>query len=108
MSTLNKLLDTARETCSLPSDNALGRALGVSGAAVNLWRHGGQIRPKHLTALIAMAEADPGMAVQVMAEQAETPTDADVWGAVASRLMPIMSTVRRAYTVALGRLTAPH
>jgi len=40
MDQLNKLLDKAREMRSLPSDNALAIAMGVSRQRVSAWRHG--------------------------------------------------------------------
>lgn len=99
MTTLNKLLDKARELRSIPSDMALSEKLGVSRSAVSLWRKGGVIGEKHLTALITLADADPASAIEVMAEQATTKQERAVWGSLQQRLgiaaMHIMSTVRQ-------------
>lgn len=86
MTAINKLLDKARETCGLTSDMALGEKLKVSRSAVSLWRKGGVIRDEHLTELIALAKADPAIAVQVMSEQARTKHEKSVWGALARQL----------------------
>lgn len=40
MTAVNKLLDKAKEMRSLPSDNALAKALGVTRGSVSNWRHG--------------------------------------------------------------------
>jgi len=40
MDAVNKLLDSARETCSPRNDKALAAALHVGAPAVSNWRHG--------------------------------------------------------------------
>lgn len=82
MDTLNNLLDNARNLCSPSTDAALAVKLGVSKSAVSLWRKGGQITEKHLTALIEFAKADARLAVVVLAEQATTKQERSVWGAI--------------------------
>lgn len=39
MTNLNKLLDKAKERCSLPSDNALAKRLEVSRQLISAWRN---------------------------------------------------------------------
>lgn len=102
MTALNKLLDKARATRSLPSDMALAVALGVTKGAVSMWRHGGVITEKHLAALIELADADPSTAVLVMREQASTPAQVRVWETLRSRLLHIMSSAARSVRLALG------
>lgn len=86
MSAINGLLDKALESCSLNSDRALAKRMHVSPSAISLWRKGGQITEKHLTALIALADVDEATAVRVLAEQAETKPQKAVWNALLQRL----------------------
>lgn len=86
MSAVNKLLDKALKTCSLNSDRALAQRMHVSPSAISLWRKGGQINEKHLTALIALADVDEATAIAVLAEQAETKPQKAVWNALLQRL----------------------
>lgn len=93
MTTLNKLLDKARKVCPRDSDYSLSQELGLSRMAVSRWRHGGNISPAELAKLIAMAQADPAIAVQVMAEQDATPEERRLWAVLWDRLSPVTTTV---------------
>lgn len=86
MTAINKLLDKALAACSLNSDRALAKRMHVSPSAVSLWRKGGQITEKHLTALIALADVDEVTALEVLAEQAETKPQKAVWSALLQRV----------------------
>lgn len=61
MDAVNKLLDKARATCSLPSDVALAEKLGVSRQLVSQWRKGANPMSDDRIAQIAhLAREDGG------------------------------------------------
>lgn len=61
MNTMSELLDKMRERCSLASDNALGRRIGVSRQAIYQWRTGSKYPNEDMIAQIARnAGVDPG------------------------------------------------
>lgn len=91
MSTLNKLLDKAREMCV--SDADVARRLGLSRSAVSVWRQGGKITPAHLARLIEFTQQDPALAVQVLQEQDAEPAEVRLWGALWDRLSPVTTRV---------------
>lgn len=91
MTTLNKILDAAANLSG--SDSATARTLGVSRQAVSNWRHGGKIEPRHIAKLINLAQQDPALAVQVLAEQGASKEEQRLWGALWDRLSPVTSTV---------------
>lgn len=86
MSKLTDLIDRAATVCNPSNDSALAKRMHVSRSAVSLWRKGGTISEKHLTALIALADVDERTAVEVLAEQAETKPQKAVWTALLHRL----------------------
>jgi len=86
MTTLNILIDKATTMCTPPNGAELGRRLGLTRSSVSVWKQGGAIKEKHLTALIELAHADPSVAIQVMREQATTAAERHVWGALARQL----------------------
>ena len=59
MNALNILLDKAKETRSLPSDNALAGLLGVSRQRVSAWRHGTNYPDPVACARIAEITGEP-------------------------------------------------
>lgn len=86
MSNLTNLIDRAVAVCNPSNDSALAARMHVSRSAVSLWRKGGTISEKHLTALIALADVDERTAIEVLAEQAETKPQRAVWNALLRRL----------------------
>lgn len=88
MTALNTLLDAARLAKGIASDNALGEALGISGQAVNNWRHGRTaIASKHLDALVEMAgPSSAEIALRVIAEQAAGRKARAAWESLLDRL----------------------
>lgn len=105
MDTLNKLLDQAKQMCSRDSDNCLAQTLGLQRAAVSKWRHGGKISPEELAKVIVLAQADPGIAVLVLAEQADDATTKKLWGPLWDRLSPV-TTVIGGLVLAIGMMPA--
>lgn len=93
MNTLNKVLDKARETCSLPSDNALSKRLGITRSSVSVWRKGGKITDEHLEALVHLAKLDPAVMIQVREEQASTPAGRKAWAVLRDRLSAAAAVV---------------
>ena len=92
MPEINRLLDAAKARVEPHSDAEVARRLGVSKAALSLWRSGGVITEKNLAELVALAGSDATSAVVVLREQAQTDAQAQVWGSLKDRLLPIMST----------------
>lgn len=86
MTQVNKVIDKAVAMCNPQNDSALAVRMHVSRSAVSLWRKGGAISEKHLTALITLADVDAATAIAVLAEQAETKPQKAVWGELARRL----------------------
>ncbi|WP_104595188.1 DUF3693 domain-containing protein [Xanthomonas arboricola] len=105
MNTINKLLDTARKTCSRDSDNSVALTLGVSRNSVSVWRKGGKITDAHLMALIDLAQADPALAVKVREEEAGSVVERKAWGALWDRLSPV-TTVIGGLVLAIGMAPA--
>ncbi|ARR12581.1 hypothetical protein GUF91_21175 [Xanthomonas citri pv. citri] len=93
MDTLSKLLDKARLMCERDSDNCLAQTLGLQRAAVSKWRHGGKISPEELAKLVVLAQADPGIAVLVLNEQADDATAKKLWGPLWDRLSPVTTVI---------------
>ncbi|MCC5061870.1 DUF3693 domain-containing protein, partial [Xanthomonas campestris] len=105
MSTLNNLLDKARKACPRDSDYSLSQELGLSRTAVSRWRNGARISQPELAKIIEMAQADPALAVQVLAEQEGTPEEHRMWSAVWDRLSPV-TTVIGGLVLAIGMMPA--
>ncbi|ATS80436.1 DUF3693 domain-containing protein [Xanthomonas citri] len=108
MDTLNKLLDQAKQMCSRDSDNCLAQTLGLQRAAVSKWRHGGKISPEELAKVIVLAQADPGIAVLVLAEQADDATTKKLWGPLWDRLSPVTTVIGALALVAIGMHAGAH
>lgn len=86
MNPINGLIDQAAAKCEPANDSALAKRMHVSRSAVSLWRKGGTITEKHLTALIVLADVDEVTAVRVLEAQAETKPQKAVWTALLHRL----------------------
>ncbi|WDL45897.1 hypothetical protein JH291_18465 [Xanthomonas campestris pv. campestris] len=108
MRTLDKLIDDARKVCSRDSDRAVAEALGVTAAAVSTWRKGGTITEQHLGKLIALAQADPALFVQVRKEEDQSPEAQKLWGALWDRLSPVTTVIGALAVVALGVHAGAH
>lgn len=94
MDTLNTLINTARKACGRDSDAAVAEALKVSRTTLMKWRkneHG--IGNEHLAALIALAQADPALAVRVQQERATTAAERKMFGALWDRLSPVTTVI---------------
>lgn len=119
MTKINSLIDKAAGVCSPANDSALAARLHLSRSAVSLWRRGGAISEKHLTALIALADVDAATAVEILEQQAETKPQKAVWGALAKRLaatatllavvvLPALSTTMQDATGQVSQATYRH
>ncbi|MEN5206698.1 DUF3693 domain-containing protein [Stenotrophomonas terrae] len=88
MQDVNNLLDKVRETCSIPSDNALSKKLGVTRALVSGWRVGRYSVPdERIAQLCAMAKLDgPEWVARLHAERAETAVERALWSKMLTRL----------------------
>lgn len=86
MNPINGLIDQAAAKCEPANDSALAKRMHVSRSAVSLWRKGGTITEKHLTALIVLADVDEVTALRVLEAQAETKPQKAVWTALLHRL----------------------
>lgn len=87
MITLNKILDSARKSCSRDSDAAVAEALKVSRQTVMQWRSGARrITDEHLMAAIELGRLDPALAVLVRQEMAETKAEKKAWSTLWDRL----------------------
>lgn len=86
MKAINGLIDQAATKCAPPNDSGLAARMHLSRSAVSLWRKGGAIKEKHLTALIVLADVDEVTALEVLAEQAETKPEKAVWHALLQRV----------------------
>ena len=93
MEAINALLDKAAAKCSPSNDSALAARMHVSRSAVSLWRHGGHIKEKHLTALIVLADVDSTTALKVLAEQSESRPEKAVWNDLLKRLGAVAAAV---------------
>ncbi|MBB5676844.1 DUF3693 domain-containing protein [Xanthomonas arboricola] len=105
MNTQIKLIDMAVKVCNPPNATGLAAKMGVTKAAVSMWRHGGKIKDDHLMALIKIAQADPALAVLVRTEGAETADAKKAWGALWDRLSPV-TTVIGGIVLAIGMMPA--
>ncbi|WP_232514337.1 DUF3693 domain-containing protein [Xanthomonas citri] len=94
--------------CSRDSDNCLAQTLGLQRAAVSKWRHGGKISPEELAKVIVLAQADPGIAVLVLAEQADDATTKKLWGPLWDRLSPVTTVIGALALVAIGMHAGAH
>lgn len=87
MRTVATLLDKARETCRLPSDNTLAQRLGVSRSIVSAWR-ADEKRPSddHIATLAKLAHEDEGDWIVTLRASWATGEARRAWAALARRL----------------------
>lgn len=104
MRAIERLLDKARETCSLASDNALAQRMGVSRQLVSNWRKAtAPVSDDRIAQLARLAHEDAGSwLVQIHAEQADGEAG-KAWAALAKRLAAAAACVM----VAAGFQLAP-
>lgn len=107
MTDLNKLIDKAAGMCSPPNDSALAKRMHLSRSAVSLWRQGGVITEKHLTALVTLADVDEATAVEILKAQAKTPAQKKVWEVVLKRLATTAAAVILTCSFALQSQAKP-
>lgn len=88
MQDINNLLDKVRESCSIPSDNALSKKIGVTRALVSGWRMGRYSIPdERIAQLCAMAKLDgPEWLARIHAERAQSPAERALWSKMLARL----------------------
>lgn len=102
MNPISGLIDQAASKCEPANDSALAKRMHVSRSAVSLWRKGGTITEKHLTALIVLADVDEVTALKVLEAQAETKPQKAVWSALLHRLGATAALVLCAIGLAIG------
>ncbi|UGB23629.1 DUF3693 domain-containing protein [Stenotrophomonas maltophilia] len=88
MQAVNNLLDTVREKCSIPSDNALSKKIGVTRALVSGWRVGRYPVPdERIAQLCDMAKLDgPTWVARLHVERADSRVERALWNSVLDRL----------------------
>ncbi|WP_052756146.1 DUF3693 domain-containing protein [Lysobacter capsici] len=86
MTALQQLLEQAIGKCSPSNGTELAKRVGVTRAAVSMWKQGGVITEKHLAALIDVAGVDASVGVEVLAEQATTKPERAMWTSLLTRL----------------------
>lgn len=91
----NKLLDTVREKCGIPSDNALSKKLGVTRALVSGWRLDRYAIPdERIAEMCAMADLDgPWWIAEIHAAKAQSRVERKLWRAMADRLSAAAAVV---------------
>lgn len=94
MAAIEELLDTAKRTCSLPSDMTLAARLGVSRALLSGWRKGlNRMQDDDIAQAAKLAKMDAGVwLVKVHAEQARGEA-ARSWQAIAKKLANIAAVI---------------
>jgi len=95
MQAVNNLLDTVREKCGVPSDNALSKKVGVTRALVSGWRVGRYPVPdERIAQLCAMAKLDgPEWLARLHAERAESKIEKAMWSSLLDRLSAAAAVV---------------
>lgn len=103
----NKLLDTVREKCLIPSDNVLSQRIGVTRALVSGWRVGRYPVPdERIAQLCALAKLDgPEWMARIHAERAESPAERQLWQTALQRLTAVAAAL--AVVVIAHRLSGP-
>ena len=84
---VNRLLDSAKKTCLIESDNALAQRFGVHRQAVSKWRTGESYPSEdHIARLAEMAHEDAGIwLARIQAERAQGKA-AIAWESIVKRL----------------------
>ncbi|WP_343650855.1 DUF3693 domain-containing protein [Stenotrophomonas sp.] len=95
MQAVNNLLDTVREKCSIPSDNALSKKIGVTRALVSGWRVGRYPVPdERIAQLCDMAKLDgPTWVARLHVERADSRVERALWNSVLDRLSAAAAVV---------------
>lgn len=95
MGTQAELLDTARESCSLASDNALSKKLGRTRSLVSMWRSdAANMSDEDIATLCAMAKTDgPAWLARIHADRAVSSTERAMWRQALDRLSAAAAAV---------------
>lgn len=103
----NELLDKVRECRSLPSDNVLSQKIGVTRAAVSMWRSGSaQIPDKRIAQLCELAKLDgASWLARIHTERAGSAAEKALWQSILDRLTPVTAVVG-AMVLAIGMMPA--
>lgn len=88
MTTIAELLDTVKETCSIPSDNALAEKMGVNRQLLWQVRRGEKpLSDERIAQLCALAKLDgPEWMARIHAERAQSPAERALWSKMLTRL----------------------
>lgn len=84
------LLDKVKETCSIPSDNALALRINITRAAISEWRSGHKhMTDERIAQLCALAKLDPApWLAQMHIERSHTDAERNMWRSILERLRP--------------------
>lgn len=84
------LLDKVKETCSIPSDNALALRINITRAAISEWRSGHKhMTDERIAQLCALAKLDPApWLAQMHIERSHTEAERNMWRSILERLRP--------------------
>ncbi|WP_127170531.1 DUF3693 domain-containing protein [Xanthomonas euvesicatoria] len=95
MKATNDLLDKVREICSVSSDNALSKELGITRAVISAWRK--ELYPipdQRIAELCEMAKLDGAMWVAAIhAERAVDKAEKAMWKSALDRLSAAAAVV---------------
>ncbi len=88
MQHVNNLLDKVKECCSIPSDNALSKKIGITRALVSGWRVGRYPVPdERIAQLCNMAKLDaPEWVARLHEERAQSAVERAMWSKMLMRL----------------------
>lgn len=88
MQYVNNLLDKVKESCSIPSDNALSKKIGVTRALISGWRVGRYPVPdERIAQLCSMAKLDgPEWVARLHEERAGSAIERALWSKMLKRL----------------------
>jgi transcriptional regulator with XRE-family HTH domain len=91
MRQISQIIDDARESGAITSDNDLARKLGIHRASVSEWRHGKTAPSEDQAAALAALLNRPEILAEAMATRAKTQKGREVWEKAAMALS--MSTI---------------
>mgnify|MGYP002621627395 CR=1 FL=1 len=109
MTSAAKLLDKVRDSCSIPSDNALATRLNLSRSLISGWRSGNVPMPDdRIAQLCAMAHEDaPTWAARIHEEQAKSAAERSMWAQMVRRLSAAAVVTLAVFAGAPGAGAAP-
>lgn len=88
MQNVNNLLDKVKESCAIPSDNALSKKIGITRALISGWRVGRYPIPdERIAQLCSMAKLDgPEWVARLHEERAQSAIERAMWSKMLMRL----------------------